>query len=104
MDILVVLLLSLERNLQHIRLLSHTSRFIVQRLDDLDQPVVNVVFFSPEAFMPDTIERFLEVEEIMIELLLMFQVLFHQQAQVEYLFRGTPTGLFLFQDLFCLVY
>ena len=32
--------------------------------------------------MPDTIERFLEVDELMTELLLMFQVLFHQQPQV----------------------
>ena len=57
--------------------------------------------------MPDTIECFPEVDEIMIELLLMFQVLFHLQPRVEYLFRGAPlwseAGLFPFQELFCLV-
>ena len=40
--------------------------------------------------MPDKIEHFLEVDESMIELLLTFQVLFHKQPEVEYLFRGTP--------------
>ena len=40
--------------------------------------------------MPDTIKRFLEVYEIMIELLMVFQVLFHQQPQVEYLFNSSP--------------
>ena len=54
--------------------------------------VVSVVFFSDSAepFVPGTIECVLEVDEIMMELLLMFEVLFHQESQVEYLFRGTP--------------
>ena len=53
---------------------------------------VNVVFFSdsPEAFVQYMIERFIEVGEIMVELLLMFQVLSSQQPQVEYMFSGTP--------------
>ena len=35
--------------------------------------------------MPDTTERFLEVDEIVKALLLMFQVLLHQQSSGEYL-------------------
>ena len=40
--------------------------------------------------MPDTIKRkfVTEVDQITIELVLMFQVLFHQQPQVEYMFSG----------------
>ena len=82
----------------------------MQRPDDFHQPFVDVVLFydPPEAIMPDTMECFVEVDKIMKEVLRMFKVLFHQQPSVEYLFRGTPlwseTGLFVFQDLFCLVY
>ena len=50
-----------------------------------------VLFYDlPEALVPDTIQRFIEVDGIMIELPLVSQVLFHQQPQVEYLFSGTP--------------
>ena len=39
--------------------------------------------------MPDTIERFLKVDEIMKDLVLKFKVLYHQQPQVEQLFSST---------------
>ena len=38
----------------------------------------------------NTIELFLEVDEIMKEFVLMFQMLFHQQPEVEYMFSSTP--------------
>ena len=44
-DKLIELPLSFERNIQHFHLIARTCRFIVQRLCDFDQPVVNVVFF-----------------------------------------------------------
>ena len=58
--------------------LHSAGRFIIQWPGDFNQPVVDVVFFSdsPEVIMPDTVERFLEVVK---ELVLMFQMLFHQQ-------------------------
>ena len=58
--------------------------------------------------VPGTMERFLEVNEGMMELLLVFQIFFDQPPQVEYLFSSIPqkseTCQFLFQDLFYLVY
>ena len=36
--------------------------------------------------MSDPIESFLEVEDVVKELLLVFQILLNQQPQVEYLF------------------
>ena len=67
MDILVVLQLSFERNLQHFHLVAQHLSLIVQRLDDFYS------FDSPEAFVPDTIERLSEVDEIMTELLVMLR-------------------------------
>ena len=50
------------------------------------QPAVAVVFRSDS---PDTIERFLVVDEVMKELLLVFQIFFGQHSQGEYLSSGT---------------
>ena len=67
MDNLVAYLLPFERSLWHFHL-----------------EAVNVAFFwdSAEAIMPDTIKRFLEVNEFMKVFFLMFQVLLHQLPQV----------------------
>ena len=49
-----------------------TGRFIVQRPNDINQPAVDVAFlqdFAPDAIVPVTVERILEVDEIMKELL-----------------------------------
>ena len=68
MDILVVLLLSFEINFQHFHLVAQHLSLHRARLFDFDPPVANVAFFqdSPEAFVPDTIECFCEVDEVLI--------------------------------------
>ena len=75
------------KEISNAAILYHSAgRLIVQRPDDFNKLVVDVVFFwdSPEAFVSDTIERFLEVDDIMKEFLLMFHL-----AQLG---QNTPRG------------
>ena len=104
---IVVLLLSFERNLRHFHLvtqhwsLHHTPIWWLQSAGCRCCILVRLA----KDHHADMIACFLEVNEAMKELLLVFQIFFDQHPQVEYLFSGTPswaeTCWFLFQDLFC---
>ena len=75
MDIITILPLLFERNLRHLHSVTLHVPFVVQRttLYDIYELAVD------SCHIPDNIERFLVVDEIMKEFLLMSQTLFHQQ-------------------------
>ena len=56
--------------------------------DDFDEVGVNVEVLHdlPQDFVPDMVKCFLEVDEVMVEVILVLQMFLYQQSYVEDLF------------------
>ena len=85
MDLLAVLLLLFVTNLRHFHLvttLCWSLQTIWWWLHSAGCRCCCVLWDLPNSVMPDAIECFLEVAEVMMELLWVFQIFLHQHCQV----------------------
>ena len=67
-----------------------TDWIFVECFDDSNEVIIKVIISHhlPQAFMPDTVEGFLEVDEVVVNIALVLEMLLGEQSDVENLFRS----------------
>ena len=79
---------------------------VIQRLDDLDQVLIEVVISHdlPQSFLPHSVKGLLVINEVVVNLLFVLQVFLYEQLYIEDLLNGASTWsescLFFCKDLF----
>jgi len=63
-----------------------SSHMMLRRTALFESCKVEVLHDLPQAFVPDTVKCFLEVDEVMVEVILVLQMFLYQQSYVEDLF------------------
>ena len=84
------------------------GRLVVEAFYDSDRVVIDVIqpHGRPQSYMPNSIERFLEVHDGIVKALLVLQVFLTQYSKIEKLLSCAPSCseacLFFFDDLLSL--